>query len=84
MKTFAAAAVAASVVGIVSAKQCQNITVPVTISARNGLFDAQALTPVTNIDVTNFILNLVQQGENYTANVLQGVSPENHLLNFHY
>jgi len=74
MKSFAVAAAAATFAGIVSAKQCQNITVPVTISARNGLFDQSALTPVTNIDVTNFILNLVQQGENYTANVLQGVS----------
>ncbi|KAK3064732.1 hypothetical protein LTS18_004469 [Coniosporium uncinatum] len=72
MKSFAVAAAAATFAGIVSAKQCQNITVPVTISARNGLFDQSALTPVTNIDVTNFILNLVQQGENYTANVLQG------------
>ncbi|KAK5131346.1 hypothetical protein LTR08_001012 [Meristemomyces frigidus] len=30
------------------------------------------MTPVTNIDVTNFILNLTQQGTNYTANILEG------------
>lgn len=71
MKYTTAAAVAAFA-GIASARQCQNITVEVHASARNGLFNQS--TPVTNIDVTNFILNLSQQGTNYSASVLEGVS----------
>lgn len=50
--------------------QCQNLTVPVTISARNAVFDVA--TPQTNIQVTDFILNLSQQGHNYTDEVLKG------------
>lgn len=49
--------------------QCQNLTVPVTISARNAVFDVS--TPQTNIQVTDFILNLSQQGHNYTDDVLK-------------
>ena len=56
--------------GVASARQCQNVTVPVQISARNGVFGISI--PQTNIDVTNFILNLVQQGHNYSEAVLQG------------
>ena len=56
--------------GFVSARQCQNITVPVSISARNGVFGVSA--PQSNIEVTNFILNLSRQGHNYTQEVLQG------------
>src|ERR1700709_1646751 len=68
MKSTVAAV--AALASIVSARQCQNITVPVHASARNGNFNQT--TPVTNIDVTNFILNLTQQGTNYTASVLEG------------
>jgi len=78
MKTFATAAVAATLAGAVSAhapiysagKTCQNITVPVSISARNAVFDQQKLTPKDNIDVTNFILNNARQGHNYTQEQL--------------
>lgn len=71
MKAYTITALAA-LIGLASAKKCQNITVPVQVSARQGVFDVAALTPHSNIDVTNFILNLNQQGKNYTANVLQG------------
>ena len=78
----------AALEGVAAARQCQNITVPVQVSARNGKFNQT--TPVTNIDVvriqrirnlttymlitfqTNFILNLTQQGTNYSASVLEG------------
>ncbi|KJZ70389.1 hypothetical protein HIM_10233 [Hirsutella minnesotensis 3608] len=52
------------------AKHCQNITVPLTISARNGVFNME--TPKTEIQVTNFILDLTAQGQNYTAKVITG------------
>lgn len=67
MYTIAAAAALAAVA---SAKTCQNITVPIQASARNGVFNQ--ITPVTDIDVQNFILNLTQQGTNYTATALEG------------
>ncbi|SMR45010.1 unnamed protein product [Zymoseptoria tritici ST99CH_3D1] len=72
MKSFAAAAVAASIVGVASARQCQNLTVPVVITARNAVFDKEALTPKNNIDVTNIILTGTQQGHNATAEALKG------------
>ena len=54
-----------------SARKCQNITVPVSISARNGIFNLEA--PASNIDATNFILNETQQGHNFTQELLTGV-----------
>nr|POE84805.1 hypothetical protein CFP56_78905 [Quercus suber] len=63
-------AAAAALAGAVSARKCQNITVPIEASARNGVFDLTI--PVTNIDVTNFVLDLTQQGKNYSANILEG------------
>lgn len=74
MKSFTTAAAAATLIGLAAAKKCQNITVPVTVDSRNAVFDREALTPHTNIDVTNFVLNLSQQGHNYTADQLKGVS----------
>lgn len=70
MTKFSAAAIAAFA-GIASARQCQNLTIPVELSARNGNFPGQEVTE-TDIEVTNFILNLSQQGNNYTEQVLDG------------
>lgn len=72
MKSFATAAAVAAFASVANAKQCQNITVPVTIEARNGVFDLAKLTPQNDIDVTNFILNLAQQGKNFTQTSLKG------------
>ena len=72
MKSFATAAAVAALASVVQAKHCQNITVPVTIEARNGVFDLAKLTPQTDIDVTNTILNLAQQGKNFTQTSLKG------------
>lgn len=58
---------------IASARQCQNLTINLDLSARNGVFDLE--TPVTNIDVTDYILNLAKQGNNYTDSILTGVRP---------
>ncbi|KAK3072373.1 hypothetical protein LTR53_006951 [Teratosphaeriaceae sp. CCFEE 6253] len=67
---FTTSAAVAALASIATARNCQNITVEVDVAARNGVFNQT--TPVTNIDVTNFMLNLVQAGKNYTAAVLQG------------
>ncbi|KAI6800507.1 hypothetical protein KC332_g9633 [Hortaea werneckii] len=69
--TKLSAAVIAAFAGIASARQCQNLTIPVELSARNGNFPGQEVTE-TDIEVTNFILNLSQQGNNYTEQVLDG------------
>lgn len=62
-------AAAAAFIGSASAMTCTNITVPVDLSARNGVFNISA--PQNNIEVTNFILDNTQQGANYTEAVLQ-------------
>jgi pimeloyl-ACP methyl ester carboxylesterase len=49
---------------------CTNLTVPVDLSARNGVFNVKA--PQNDIEVTNFILDNTQQGANYSQAVLQG------------
>lgn len=53
-----------------AAKQCHNITVPVDISARTGIFDLPI--PQSNSDATAFIQNLTQQGRNFTDLALTG------------
>jgi hypothetical protein len=41
-----------------SAKQCINVTVPVTLSAQQAMFDLAVLQ--TNLEATEFILNMTQ------------------------
>lgn len=57
---------------LAAARRCQNLTVEVDISARNGVFNIE--TPATDIDVTNFIFEMGTQGRNYTDEILTGVS----------
>jgi hypothetical protein len=54
------------------ARHCQNLTIPLSVSARQGVFNLTA--PTDNIAVTNFILDLSRQGHNYSNEVLTGVS----------
>ena len=61
---------AALLVASVAAKTCVNVTVPVDISARTGVFNLAV--PQTNLDSTTFIQNLTQQGRNYTETALSG------------
>ena len=56
----------------VTARKCQNITVPISISSRNAVFDLKA--PTTEIEATNFFLKLSRQGSNYTQELLKDVS----------
>lgn len=53
-----------------AAKKCMNMTVPVDISARTGVFDITV--PKTNLEATTFIQNFTQQGRNFTDLVLTG------------
>ncbi|KAJ4423307.1 hypothetical protein N0V82_002034 [Gnomoniopsis sp. IMI 355080] len=53
-----------------SARKCQNMTVEVPVDARNAVFNLSA--PTSNIEVTNFVLNLAQQGNNYSSTILSG------------
>jgi hypothetical protein len=65
---------------LASAKKCTELTIPIEASARNGVFTIT--TPANDVDVTNFILDLTQQGANYTQSVLSGVGnrPDRPLL----
>lgn len=71
MKFTTVAAAVAALTSAVEAYKCQNLTVPITVSARQGQYSISA--PGSNIEVTNFVLNLAQQGANYTQQVLTGV-----------
>ncbi|KAG4425907.1 hypothetical protein IFR04_000851 [Cadophora malorum] len=51
-------------------KMCINQTVPVTLSARQAIFDIAI--PQTNLEVTDFVLNMTQQGRNFTDLALKG------------
>lgn len=53
-----------------AAKSCVNITVPVDISARTGVFNIAV--PQTNLDATTFIQNFTRQGRNFTDLALSG------------
>jgi pimeloyl-ACP methyl ester carboxylesterase len=57
--------------GFVAAKSCVNLTIPVTISSRNGVFNNYAI-PETPLDSTAFSLNLTTFAKNATAEALTG------------
>ena len=56
---------------LAASKKCMNATVPVDVSARNGVF-GKIPVPQTNPEATAFIQSLLQQGRNYTAMGLTG------------
>ena len=60
----------AILVGSAVAKQCTNMTVPVDISARNGVFDFAI--PQTNLEATTFTQNVTRQGQNFSDVALSG------------
>lgn len=59
-----------AIFGTAEAYHCINATVPVTISARQATFGWK--TPETNLDATEFALNVTQQGRNFTNAALTG------------
>jgi hypothetical protein len=56
--------------GVTSAKKCVNITVPVTISAKQGIYNLA--TPQTNLEAIDFARNVTQQGRNFPETILTG------------
>ena len=64
------AAVFTALIGSTLAAKCQNLTIPVSISARNGVFNLQ--NPTSAIAAIDFSLNLSRQGHNYTNEILTG------------
>jgi len=69
MKYFSA--VGAALFSSTFAYTCTNLTVPVELTARNGVFDYAA--PQTNIDVTNFFLKMAESSGNYSEVLLLNV-----------
>ncbi|KAI4204176.1 MAG: hypothetical protein LQ350_001367 [Teloschistes chrysophthalmus] len=65
---FSLLAASLTFAGSVAAKQCQNLTVPVCISARNGVFNLPTLQG--NADATTFAQNLTSIRGNFTKEVL--------------
>ncbi|KAF3062060.1 hypothetical protein GL218_04232 [Daldinia childiae] len=58
----------ASLAAVVSARNCKNLTIPLSLSAQNMAF---TLKPPTNdIEVTNFVLNSGRAGINYADEIL--------------
>lgn len=55
----------------VAARKCHDLTIPISISARNAVFDLPAL--VSELDVTSFFLDFVRPGVNITDKYLTGV-----------
>ena len=53
-----------------AAKKCMNASVPVDLSARQAVFDLDV--PQKNLEVTDFVLNMTQQGRNFSDIVLTG------------
>ena len=58
----------ALLIGSAAAKQCSNLTIPVSISARNGVFNIPTLQG--NADATTFAQNLTSIRGNFTKEVL--------------
>lgn len=53
-----------------AAKVCTNVTVPVDINARQGVFDVPVLQG--NLDATTFAQNFTNIGRNFTDDALVG------------
>lgn len=79
---FSTFTVVAALAALAAARNCANLTIPVSITGRNAVFNLA--TPQTNIDITNFILNQSRQGHNLTAELLTGVSSTSSLLTDQY
>lgn len=56
--------------GAATAKVCTNVTVPVNIDARQGVFEVDPING--NIDATRFALNFTENGANFTDVALTG------------
>ncbi|KAH7329470.1 Alpha/Beta hydrolase protein [Stachybotrys elegans] len=52
------------------ARVCQNLTIPISISSQNTIFNLQP--PSTEIQVTDFFLKATFQGHDYSADIKRG------------
>ncbi|KAI4598374.1 hypothetical protein KJ359_002783 [Pestalotiopsis sp. 9143b] len=68
-------ALTAALAATATARSCQNLTIPVAATTRNAVFDVRA--PATNIEVTDFILDLAEVGNNLTQKLLTGYTTIN-------
>ncbi|CAD6444632.1 2bee58ee-68e3-4ef4-b72e-cfb7ab717c3f [Sclerotinia trifoliorum] len=59
-----------AVLSLTSAKTCTNITIPISINARNGIFSIPTLSDA--IAVTKFAQDFLRNGQNYSASTLSG------------
>ncbi|KAI9743947.1 MAG: hypothetical protein M1818_002681 [Claussenomyces sp. TS43310] len=64
------ALVLAALLSYTEAKICQNLSIPVQIDARTGIFNLSQPTDAT--DLTTFAQHLATQGANYTEQLLTG------------
>ena len=65
--------VLSTLISAASARQYPNVTIPVSLTSENALFNLE--TPLTKIEVTNFALNLARQGSPaYPMQIQEGVS----------
>ncbi|KAF7908301.1 uncharacterized protein EAF01_004056 [Botrytis porri] len=64
------AAVVAAILSFVEAKSCTDISIPVSINARNGNFNIPPLSDA--IAVTKFAQDFLRAGQNYSASTLSG------------
>ncbi|KOS21761.1 hypothetical protein ESCO_001426 [Escovopsis weberi] len=53
-----------------AARKCHNVTVPISISSQNAVFDLKA--PTTEIEVSNFFLRFTRQGSDYSKELQKG------------
>ena len=60
-----------AVSSVAAAIRCQDFTVSMDLTARSAILDLPVLT--TEAEVTEFHLNLAQQGNNYTDKLLKAV-----------
>lgn len=70
MTGFLTVAALTALTSVTNAANCQNLTIPVSVSARNGVFNLA--NPATNIDSIDFSLDLSRQGHNLTQELLAG------------
>lgn len=58
---------------VASARKCQDMTINVSLKARNAVFNVEPLA--TQNDVTNFYLGLARQGGSLMSRAQEGVRP---------
>jgi hypothetical protein len=68
---FSKLAIWLALIGTTIARFCQNQTIQLRVTARNGVFD-NLITPSTDLEAINFGLAASKQGSNGTAQALTG------------